>query len=171
MPTNIYILKLRGGNYYVGKSADPEQRIQQHFDGIGSAWTKLNKPLKVERIIRGASDFDEDRYVKEYISKYGIDKVRGGAYANIHLDKLQVAALERELRGASDACVRCGRQGHFASNCYAQKDKRGKQIEESDDDSSDDDACYRCGRQGHFASNCYARRDIDGDTLSDDSDN
>jgi len=161
MATNIYILKLKGGNYYVGKSDDPDKRIQQHFNGSGSVWTDMYKPLKVEKIIRGASQFDEDRYVKEYMAKYGIDKVRGGSYANIDLDEVQVIALERELRGAKNACNRCGRNGHFASNCYARTDVDGDDI----DSSSDDDACYRCGRDGHYASDCYARTDINGSRI------
>ena len=38
--TNIYILKLEGGNYYVGKTDNPTKRYQEHVEGKGSAWTK-----------------------------------------------------------------------------------------------------------------------------------
>lgn len=154
MSTNIYILKLRGSNYYVGKSADVDRRIADHFNGGGSAWTQKHAPVKVVKIIRGASAFDEDRYVKEYMSKYGIDKVRGGTYVSIHLDEIQTQSLQRELRAATDACTKCGNQGHFAANCRRQGGGE----------------CYRCGREGHFVADCYARTDIDGDELSDDDD-
>ena len=157
MTTNIYILKLQGGNYYVGKSADPDARIQQHFDGRGASWTRLHKPLKVEKVIKAASAFDEDRYVKEYMAKHGIDKVRGGSYVTVNLDDVQEEALERELCGAADACTKCGRKGHFAASCYVQK-------------KTSSNCCYRCGRKGHYATNCYARTTADGDELSDDDD-
>ena len=157
MATNIYILKLQGGKYYVGKSADPDARIQQHFAGKGSSWTQIHKPIKVEKVIRAASTFDEDRYVKEYMSIHGIDKVRGGSYVTTYLDEIQEAALKHELRGASDACTICGRKGHFAASCYAQK-------------KTQTNGCYRCGRRGHYASNCYARTTVDDDSDDDDSD-
>ena len=43
--TNIYVLKLQGGRYYVGKSQDVIGRYKQHMDGKGSAWTKKYKPI------------------------------------------------------------------------------------------------------------------------------
>jgi cellular nucleic acid-binding protein len=131
--------------------------------------------------------------VKEYMAKYGIDMVRGGAYSNCELDDEQIRLLEREILGASDKCYNCGRKGHFASdcraapasatsssnckrcgrsghvekNCYATKDIYGDEIDDGD---SDGDECYRCGRDGHYARDCYAKRDIYGDEISDESD-
>ena len=36
--TNIYILKLQGGKYYVGKTNDLERRKQEHINGTASSW-------------------------------------------------------------------------------------------------------------------------------------
>jgi predicted GIY-YIG superfamily endonuclease len=105
MSTNIYILKLQGDRYYVGKSENPMKRYQEHIDGRGSALTKKYKPLSVEKIISNVSPFDEDKYTKEYMSKHGIDKVRGGSYVSIDLDEVQEEALIREIWGAKDCCT------------------------------------------------------------------
>jgi predicted GIY-YIG superfamily endonuclease len=64
--TNIYILRLKGGRYYVGKSDDVLHRYQQHINGHGSAWTRKYSPVSLEKIISGASPFDEDKVTKEY---------------------------------------------------------------------------------------------------------
>lgn len=117
--TTIYILRLQGGHYYVGKSDNVMQRYKQHLDGKGSVWTKTFRPVSVERTIESQTSFDEDNYTKEYMKKYGVDKVRGGSYANIVLTDEQEATLKREFRGADDRCQRCGRAGHFIGTCYA----------------------------------------------------
>ena len=117
MTTNIYILKLHGGNYYVGKSDNTAKRYQEHLNGSGSAWTRKYKPLALEKIIPNASPFDEDRYVKEYMAKYGIEKVRGGAYMSPDLSEEQEIMLRRELRATTDKCLKCGKIGHFANEC------------------------------------------------------
>jgi hypothetical protein len=115
--TAIYILKLRDGKYYVGKSDNVEKRFEQHLEGKGSAWTKKYSPIKIERTIPNSSPFEEDRYVKEYMAKYGVENVRGGAYTQISLGDDITAHIEKEIRGATDKCMKCGEAGHFVANC------------------------------------------------------
>lgn len=168
--TNIYILRLTGGKYYVGKTNDVQKRYREHKAGKGAEWTRRYPPVCVQSILRDASPFDEDRYVKEYMSKFGVDSVRGGSYSQTVLDDAQKSAIEKELRTAEDSCMRCGRTGHFVAACYARTDVDGSVIdeeesEESEDESEDDNACHRCGREGHWVSDCYARRHVDGYSL------
>jgi predicted GIY-YIG superfamily endonuclease len=130
MLTTIYILKLRDGKYYVGKSDNVENRFEQHLEGNGSAWTKKYSPIKIEKTIPKSSPFDEDRYVKEYMAKYGVDNVRGGAYTQISLGEDVTAQIEKEIRGATDKCMKCGEPGHFVSNCG--ETAKSEHIEEED---------------------------------------
>jgi len=48
----IYILELENKKYYVGKTTNPDFRLQQHFNSSGSQWTKKYKPKKVLAIIQ-----------------------------------------------------------------------------------------------------------------------
>jgi predicted GIY-YIG superfamily endonuclease len=140
MPS-IYILKLQGGNYYVGKTENFSNRYEQHLKGTASAWTKQHKPIGVEKIIEGASDFDEDRYTKEYMAKYGIDRVRGGSYVTKDLDEVQKHSLQKEIWGAKNCCTNCGRNSHFVKDCYATKDVKGNSLEdESESEELEDES-------------------------------
>jgi len=187
MTTNIYILRLSGGKYYVGKSDNPMMRYQEHIMGRGSSWTKKYKPIGVEKIIENASDFDEDKYTKEYMSKYGIENVRGGIYVEIELDEFQKETVYREIWGAQNKCTRCGRGGHFIKDCFANTDINGNEFEEEEEIvwccekcnaefetekecfqherhcyKKSNNTCYRCGREGHYATDCYATKHIKG---------
>lgn len=150
MSTNIYILKLRSGKYYIGKSANPMERYQQHLNGKGSAWTKKYKPVSLEKVIPNASPFDEDKYTKEYMKKHGIENVRGGAYVTEELDEVQEESLKRELWAATDKCTRCGRGGHFVSKCHAKTDVSGNEFVEEEDEEQEEEefvwACIYCDR-------------------------
>ena len=119
MATNIYVLRLQGGRYYVGKTGDIMKRFQQHLKGYGSAWTKKYKPVSLEKTHMNVSPFQEDSITKEYMSKHGIDKVRGGSYCEITLSGFQMEVLKIEIRGATDLCSNCGRAGHWVKDCYA----------------------------------------------------
>ena len=46
----IYILQLEKGKFYVGKTINPSFRLDSHFNSNGSAWTKIYKPIKNDRI-------------------------------------------------------------------------------------------------------------------------
>ena len=55
----IYILKLTNNKYYVGKTNNPEMRLQSHFSLTGSQWTKKYKPIEVMEMISNC-----DHYMK-----------------------------------------------------------------------------------------------------------
>lgn len=151
MPTtNIYILKLQGGRYYIGKSDNVSKRYEQHLNGSGSSWTNKYKPISVDKIISNASAFDEDKYTKEYMSKYGMDKVRGGSYVKLELDDFEKQSINTEIWGAKDLCTQCGRDGHFVKDCYATKDVSGNAIYEEEESSEEEEewvyGCEYCDR-------------------------
>ena len=121
----IYILKLKNNKYYIGKTQDVEKRFMQHINGVGSSWTKKYKPVSIIKQIKSTSQFDEDKYVKEYMSKYGIENVRGGTYTSIELDDISLFQLQKELWHSKNLCTRCGRNTHFINKCYASTHKQG----------------------------------------------
>jgi predicted GIY-YIG superfamily endonuclease len=150
--TNIYILRLQNGCWYVGKSSNPMKRFEEHLQGQGSAWTVLHKPIACEKVISNASAFDEDKYTKEYMAKYGIDKVRGGTYVETELEDEQVATLQKEIWGAQDKCTRCGRTRHFVKDCFASTNVNKQKINDTDDESEYSDVeyvyeCEKCNRE------------------------
>lgn len=130
--TNIYILQLEKGKYYVGKSNDPLKRFQDHVTGTGSLWTKIYKPLMNApiQIYPNVSHFDEDKFVKQYMAKYGIGNVRGGTYVTEQLDDNTVYFITKEIWSALDLCSRCGRENHFVSECYAKTDIDGNELQD-----------------------------------------
>jgi GAG-polyprotein viral zinc-finger/GIY-YIG catalytic domain len=156
MSTTIYILKLKGKHYYVGKSDNPARRFEEHINGRGSAWTRKHAPIKLVRTVTNASPFDEDRYVLEYMGKHGIDKVRGGSYVTEELDDSQYEAVQKMIRGAKDQCMRCGRPGHFIKDCHARTDADGNNLDEDDDSSNEEIVweCSYCVRQFDTAYGC-----------------
>ena len=124
----LYVLRLRENKWYVGKTNDVQKRYQEHQNGNGSQWTSIYKPMALEKVRKIESPFDEDKMVKEYMGRYGIDNVRGGSYCQEHLPQNTISHLQREIAGANDACLTCGRQGHFANQCYARTHVDGTRL-------------------------------------------
>ena len=118
--TTIYILELHAGYYYIGKTSNIITRYQQHLNGEGSAWTKAHPPVSLVRTMEGMSAFDEDKVTKEYMAKYGIDRVRGGSYVEMVIGPAVKQILQREIWGAKGLCTGCGKGGHFVADCYSQ---------------------------------------------------
>ena len=150
--TNIYILKLADNKYYVGKSKDPEKRFLEHADGNGSTWTAKYEPIEILKVIKDASPFDEDKFVKEYMSKHGIENVRGGSYVKEVLDQKDLNILQKEIRNATDCCTKCGNKGHFVKDCYVKNKSKYKDINISTSVSIK--TCFDCGNSGHYSSEC-----------------
>lgn len=127
----IYIIKLEKSKYYIGKTRNIDKRWEEHLTGNGSGWTKKYKPMSLITTIKSTSQFDEDKYVKEYMAKYGIDNVRGGTYSNIVLDANSIAVLEKEIWHSKNLCTRCGRDSHYIKECYAKTDVDGAIIDDT----------------------------------------
>ncbi len=112
--TNIYVIKCTNNKYYVGASKNVDQRYQQHLNGDGSKWTKLNKPIKLLEVKNNVSVFQEDLITIEYMFKYGIENVRGGSYSQLILNKNE---LIYKIRGCLQVCTRCCSKEHFVKQC------------------------------------------------------
>lgn len=157
MTTNVYVLKLQGGNYYVGKSDDVISRFQEHMSGNGSAWTRKHKPISIVESHDGVSVFEEDKVTKQYMAKYGIDKVRGGSYVMEELSEFHKDALNMEIWAAKDCCTQCGRKGHFVKDCNASTDVSGNSIvyeDEEDEEYELEWQCEHCDRTFTTAFGC-----------------
>ena len=114
---SVYCLKLEHGKYYVGKTKYPNFRLNDHFNGTGSEWTRLYKPLSIYEIKYDCDNFDEDKHTKMAMAKFGIDNVRGGSYTQISLPNYVKELINKEIQSAGDKCFNCGKSGHFAKNC------------------------------------------------------
>lgn len=172
----VYILELEHNKYYVGRTINPNFRLNQHFNSYGTMWTIKYKPIKILELIPDCDDYDEDKYTLKFMKKYGIDNVRGGSFCTLEIDKSNLDTIKKMINGSADNCYECGENGHYASQCN--KKVRGihnditnynsnsnfnsnynynnKKITKSR--SMINEICYRCGRKGHYASNCYAKR-------------
>ena len=148
----VYTMELQGGNWYVGSTDKPPERLAQHRSGNGAAWTSKHAPLggfETLQLVEGGREearLKEDLEVKRLMQKHGIERVRGGAYSSAVLNVETVKALERELRHIDDVCLRCGRADHWIDDCYATYDTAGQLI--SDDSDSDTDSDYLCSDAG-----------------------
>ena len=104
----IYVLELEKGKYYIGKTDNITKRYNEHINGLGSFWTKINKPVCIIKIIENCSPFDEDKYVKElnmpWFDKYqGYSHVRFNKYAEnkmmaLHADHIH-SMFDGERKG------------------------------------------------------------------------
>ena len=115
----VYVLQLENEKFYVGKSLQKERRIQNHFLGNGSAWTRKYNPISVlEPLTKPQESFWELWETLELMKQYGIDNVRGSMFTSpFNLsegDKIMAANLYCELH---DLCRKCGGEGHFITYC------------------------------------------------------
>jgi predicted GIY-YIG superfamily endonuclease len=138
---SLYVLQLTGGKYYVGTTRDIKRRVEEHRSGQGSEWTRTHKLIKVIETRRLKDEHDENNTTKDLMKKYGIDNVRGGSYSQVQLPSAYRQTLEVELRATTNACFKCGEQGHYAKDC----------AEESEE------MCEYCGHyDGHHWAACPA---------------
>lgn len=131
--TTIYLLELENGKYYIGKTNRPvKERFNEHKSGKGSDWTSLHKPIRILGTKTWQVDaYDEDKYTKKYMDKYGIENVRGGSYVSVKLPDYQVRAIRQELYTSNDKCFKCGEIGHYANSCTKNRYRDDTEISDN----------------------------------------
>lgn len=162
----VYILALRFNKYYIGKTTNPNFRLEQHFKSNGSTWTKKYKPIKIVEIIPNCDNFDEDKYTLKYMKDYGIENVRGGSFCEVTLNVNHIFTIQKMIDSSSNKCYICGQDGHFANECIYSKKNIEKIIEkkpilfqENDIESPTKKCkrsiiCFKCGCEGHYSNIC-----------------
>ena len=135
---------------------NPTFRLTDHFSEGGSAWTKKYKPITVHELRPDCSDNDEQIVTQEYMKRYGIENVRGGPWCQVSLPDEKIQFIQQIFQSNDDKCYKCGKTGHFSSNCRSKKYTKKRNN------------CNRCGSTGHSESDCYANTDIDGYPIESD---
>ncbi len=189
----IYVLQLEKDKYYIGKTNNPQFRLESHFNSNGSEWTKIYKPLRVLELRPNCDDYDEDKITRQYMDKYGINNVRGGSFVSIKLHKSEIDILKQMSNGTNNKCFICEKEGHFAKDCDDSDEKKSDKNNEKcncptsyfsphrkikcflnnvilcdENEKNDTNCCFRCGREGHYVSSCYASKDIHGHSLKNE---
>jgi len=179
----IYVLSLKQNKYYIGKTNNIKKRLEQHYKGYGSKWTKKYKPLKLIETFEEKDDFDEDKYTLKYMNNYGIENVRGGSFCEFNVD---VKTIKKMLNSKNNTCFKCGGP-HFVKDCktntnfkhedfYFVKSRKiikcfqcGGKSHKSINCYSNymyGTNCFRCGKNDHWRINCYEKIDILGNILT-----
>ena len=185
----IYVLALEQGKIYIGKTVNPQVRLNNHFIEHGSSLTTLHKPLRIIELIENCDEYDEDKYTIKYMKEHGIDNVRGGTFSELLLDESKTSVINQMISSSIDKCYRCNEIGHFTKDCnknvpVIQKKKVmckcptslfkahtydgcalrkiANAILEDEDEYVDNKTCSRCGRNSHTIDKCYAGTHIKG---------
>jgi predicted GIY-YIG superfamily endonuclease len=125
----IYVMELSKGRVYVGRTSDLRRRISQHMSGRGSAFTQAFPPRgtllpRLGRVSGSAEAAERDETLR-YMFLRGIDLVRGWKYTRVTMPAEERVDAEDNIRELFDLCRRCGRPGHFITQCRASLDRLG----------------------------------------------
>ena len=71
----VYVLELNNKHYYVGRTSNFLQRMNEHFTGLGAKYTKKYKPTKIIEVNEEINVYDERDKTLEYMNLYGYENV------------------------------------------------------------------------------------------------
>ena len=104
----IYVLFLKENKYYVGKTKNRENILEQYKLKRECEWTNKYAPIYLIDSFESSNIIDENNTIKHYIIKYGLQNVRGDSFSQIILEDFQINAIEDDIQNIGDKCSRCG---------------------------------------------------------------
>ena len=102
----VYVLELVDNRYYVGRTGNLIQRMNEHFKNNGSMYTKKYEPIKITEIVEEKTLFDERDKTLDYMKKYGWEKVRGYAWCREQILKEPKIKKEKESKQIKEYIIR-----------------------------------------------------------------
>jgi hypothetical protein len=162
----IYVLSLQYGNYYLGKTLNPEFSFECiDLELKNCAWIRKYAPLCISDFFETSKEEMNlkvlDYHVLKYMNLYGILHVRGGSFSGVVFENHQILYLKKHVNrfGNGVFCVICGSHSHLDEDCSRELclsdsdvlcDAEYNMIEKLKSN------CSRCGRFGHENSHCIS---------------
>lgn len=123
----VYVLRLKTGGFYVGKTSNLALRVAQHV-AEPCEWVRANGGVDVVVYPLTQKREDADLGHWEMVETlcrghvHGFSRVRGWVLCSMRLSSLDVNLIKKMMQTIfnEDLCYRCGRAGHQARRC-AQK--------------------------------------------------
>ena len=177
-----YILKLKGGKWYVGYTTKGVERIQDHIDENGAKWTKKYAPVKpipwsqtppgkTKATPNNKVDNDEDKLTLKLMKEHGIKNVRGGSWCMVKMRNKTIRELEglivkkKTKPYANNKTVnRCKGVKRNGDPCKQFVRKKGGYCQYHSDQkrAKKKVICAKCNRIGHESKDCYAKTKVSG---------
>ena len=104
----IYVIALEENRFFVYYT---DTSCEEDIFTEVSCMFEFTQKYKTQQIIESiwtTDMFEIDKYVKKYMLKYGIDRVRGGSYTSLELCDHQRNTIETELSYLSKAVMLSG---------------------------------------------------------------
>ena len=121
MKAGVYSLEDTSGHMYVGKSADVERRVEAHRSGNGTQFVGRDFRVAANYTDGPRDDLEswERNETLTRIYKHGVERVRGWMFVSVELTEQQRRDAFAQVCEKFDLCRRCGRNSHFADQCFA----------------------------------------------------
>ena len=144
----VYALRCEHDKFYIGKSYNLITRLNNHIINKDTRWTTIHQPYALDNLIEIKNGIPgmlamENALTLEYMTKYGVDNVRGDIYCNVNLDYHLHRIANMHIRSIKNECYQCGSREHYVNSCLQRKQNS---------------KCFNCHQFGHWEKECPLKR-------------
>jgi predicted GIY-YIG superfamily endonuclease len=133
------VQNVRGGTY-VTEQLTPEQilGIKQEIWGAKDCCTRCGDSSHFVRDCEAETDV-EGEPLDDELDVWCCELCDAEFISEREAEQHERSCGKQDTKNVAGSCFRCGRQGHYANNCYARTTVRGDYITDSEDDEDDDE--------------------------------